>query len=167
MTYLLADARRFFSENDWRTILARMNARDTHPMIQFMKYGICGVGALIVHQTIWTACSTWLFPAIDRAIPKDTRALHFAYNNGIAVIFSTLFAYFTNVLWVFEQGRHHWVKELVYFFLVSLLGFVIGMEAGRELIRLFDVHSVIAQAVNVVISVLVNFLCRKFFVFKG
>ena len=47
MTYLLADARRFFSENDWRTILARMNARDTHPMIQFIKYGISADGTRV------------------------------------------------------------------------------------------------------------------------
>jgi len=110
MLQTIADARRFFSQNDWRAILARIHARDTHPMIQFIKYGICGVGALVVHQTIWTLGSMWLYPAIDNDIPREIRALNSTYNNCIAVVFSSLFAYHTNVLWVFKQGRNHWVK---------------------------------------------------------
>ncbi|MBE7498587.1 MAG: GtrA family protein [Verrucomicrobiaceae bacterium] len=167
MMQQFADARRFFSENDWRTILARMNARDTHPLIQFIKYGICGVGALVVHQAVWTACSTWLYPAIDSSLPKEVRALNSMYNNSIAVVFSTFFAYVTNVKWVFEQGRHHWVKELFYFMLVSLLSFAAGLAAGPFLIHKYGIHSIVAQGLLVVVSVAVNFVCRKFFVFKG
>lgn len=167
MMQQLADARRFFSENDWRMILARMNARDTHPMVQFIKYGICGVGALIVHQTIWTACSAWLYPALDSALPRDVRAIHSTYNNAIAFLFSNVFAYFTNVLWVFQQGRHHWVKEFLYFTLASTLGFVAGLAAGPFLIHKYGINSVVAQGLLVIASVMVNFVCRKFFVFKG
>jgi putative flippase GtrA len=167
MLQTLADARRFFSQNDWRAILARIHARDTHPIIQFIKYGICGVGALVVHQTIWTLGSMWLYPAIDNDIPREIRALNSTYNNCIAVVFSSLFAYYTNVLWVFEQGRHHWVKEFFYFMLVSVIGFIAGLAAGPFLIHKYGIHSIVAQGILVVVSVLVNFFCRKFFVFKG
>lgn len=167
MLQTFADARRFLIQNDWRTILSRIHARDAHPMIQFIKYGVCGVGALVVHQTIWTLCSMWMFPAIDTDLPKEVRALHSTYNNCIAVVFSSLFAYYSNVLWVFEQGRHDRFKEFVYFMIVSILGFVAGIAAGPLLIHKYGIHSVVAQGILVVVSVLVNFFCRKFFVFKG
>ncbi len=167
MTQTFTQARRFFQENDWRTILARMNARDTHPLIQFMKYGICGVGALIVHQTIWGACSVWLYPAIDSGIPKETRALHSTYNNSVAFLFSNVFAYITNSMWVFTPGKHHRVKEFFYFTLVSTVAFVVGLVAGPLLIHRYGIHTVLAQLLMVVAAVLVNFVCRKFFVFKS
>ena len=167
MTSKIGEALLFFRQNNWRTILARMNARDTHPLIQFIKYGICGVGALIVHQLIWGGCSVWLYPAIDSAIPQDVRALNTTYNNAIAFLFSNAFAYITNSLWVFTPGRHHRVKEFLYFTLVSTIGFVVGLAAGPYLIHKFGINTIVAQGSLVVASVMVNFVCRKFFVFKN
>lgn len=165
MMQQLAGARRFFSENDWSTILARIHARDTHPMIQFIKYGICGVGALIVHQTIWALCSAWLFPAMEGK--DEVRALHTIYNNGIASIFSNVFAYLTNVLWVFQRGRHHWVKEFFYFSVVAYISLAMGLAAGPLLIFKYGINTFVAQAILVFVSVMVNFVCRKLFVFKA
>jgi len=163
----MAATRQFFRDNDWRTILARMNARDTHPLIQFMKYGICGVGSLALHSTIWGASSVWLYPAIGSEIPQDIRALHSLYNNGIAFIFSNLFAYVTNSLWVFTPGRHHRVKEFFYFTLASTVGFVAGLSAHWLLIKEYGINTVLAEGALIVASVMVNYVCRKFFVFKG
>ncbi len=163
----LTDTRRFFRENDWRTILARMNARDTHPLIQFMKYGICGVGSLIVSQGIWLALSVWVWPALEPDLPKEVRALHSTYNNVIAFVFGNLFAYITNSLWVFTPGRHHRVLEFFYFTLVSTVAFVIGLAVGPMLIQMYGIHTLLAQLLMIISSVMVNFVCRKFFVFKG
>ena len=163
----VAEALQFFRENDWRTILVRMNARDTHPLIQFIKYGICGVGSLIIGQGIWLALSIWLFPALDSELPREVRALNSTYNNLIAFFFGNLFAYVTNSLWVFTPGRHHRVLEFFYFTLVSLLGFVIGLSAGPLLIKMYGIHTLLAQLLLIFSSVLVNYVCRKFFVFKG
>jgi putative flippase GtrA len=165
MLQQLADARRFFSENDWRTILTRMNARDTHPMIQFMKYGICGVGAMLLHQLIWGVCSLWLFPALEGA--NEVRALHTTYNNAIAFCFSNLFAYITNSLWVFTPGRHGRVLEFLFFTLAGSVGFIAGLTAGPLLIHQYGISTLAAQGSLIIASVLVNFVCRKFFVFKG
>jgi putative flippase GtrA len=167
MLQTLADTRRFFQDNDWRTILARMNARDTHPVIQFMKYGICGVGSLIVGQSIWLALSVWVWPALDPDLPKEVRALHSTYNNVIAFFFGNLFAYFTNSFWVFTPGRHHRVLEFFYFTLVSTVAFVIGLAVGPMLIRMYGISTLLAQLLLVASSVMVNYVCRKFFVFKG
>ena len=167
MLQTLASTRQFFRDNDWRTILARMNARDTHPLIQFMKYGICGVASLIIGQGIWLALSIWVYPALDSGIPKEVRALHSTYNNMISFFFGNLFAYVTNSLWVFTPGRHHRVMEFIYFTLISTLGFVIGLSFGPLLIQIYGINTLLAQLMTVFSSVLVNYVCRKFFVFKG
>ena len=167
MLQTLAATRQFFRDNDWRTILARMNARDTHPLIQFMKYGICGVGSLIIGQGIWLALSIWVYPALDSDIPKEVRALHSTYNNMISFFFGNLFAYVTNSLWVFTPGRHHRVMEFIYFTLISTLGFGIGLFFGPLLIQIYGINTLLAQLMTVFSSVLVNYVCRKFFVFKG
>lgn len=163
----IAEALSFFRENDWRTILARLNSRETHPVLQFIKYGICGVGSLIVSQGIWLSLSIWLFPALDDHLPKEVRALHSTYNNMIAFFFGNLFAYVTNSKWVFTPGRHHPVMEFVYFTLISTLGFVIGLSTGPLLIQMYGISTLLAQMLMIVSAVLVNYVCRKFFVFKG
>jgi putative flippase GtrA len=168
MLQTLADTRRFFQTNDWRTILARMNARDTHPVIQFMKYGICGVGSLIVGQSIWLALSTkgpW--PALDGSLPDTVRAMNSTWNNIIAFFFGNLFAYITNSKWVFTPGRHSRLMEFTYFTLISTVAFVIGLMVGPLLIKLYGIHTLLAQLLMISASVMVNYVCRKFFVFKG
>ncbi len=167
MLQTLAATRQFFRDNDWRTILARMNARDTHPLIQFMKYGICGVGSLIIGQGIWLSLSIWVYPALDSDLPKEVRALHSTYNNIISFFFGNFFAYFTNSKWVFTPGRHHILLEFFYFTLISTVAFVIGLLTGPLLIQMYGISTLLAQLLMLVSSVLVNFVCRKFFVFKG
>jgi putative flippase GtrA len=167
MLQTLAETRQFFRENDWHTIFARMNARDTHPVIQFIKYGICGVGSLIVGQSIWLALSIWAWPALDSELPKEVRALHSTYNNLISFFFGNLFAYFTNSKWVFTPGRHHRLLEFFYFTLISTVAFVIGLSTGPMLIQMYGISTLLAQLLMLVSSVLVNFVCRKFFVFKN
>ena len=120
-----------------------------------------------MHQTIWTLCSAWYFPAIDSSLPSDVRALHSLYNNGIASIFSNVFAYLTNVMWVFQRGRHHWVKEFFYFSVVAYVSLAMGLASGPLLIHKYGINTILAQAILVFVSVMVNFVCRKLFVFKA
>ncbi len=163
----LAETRQFFQDNDWRTILKRMNERDTHPLIQFMKYGICGVGAVVVSQSIFFALSAWVLPALDPGLDKEVRALNSLINNSIAFFFGNLFAYFTNSKWVFTPGRHGRLAEFLLFTLVSSISFVAGIFAGPYLIYRYGISTWLAQGFMLIISALVNFVCRKFFVFKN
>jgi putative flippase GtrA len=127
MPGLIKNALDFLRQNDLRTIIARMNARDTHPFIQFLKYGICGVGAAVVHHGLFFILSYTLIPAGDgmlvngQAITDEMRKLNGYINNLIAFVPSMLLAYFTNILWVFTQGRHGKLKE---FFLFAGIGSV-------------------------------------------
>ena len=168
MIVKIGEALQFFRENSWRNILVRLNTRDTHPFIQFIKYGICGVGSLTITTLIFVALSKWgAFPALDISLPNEVRALNSTYNNLIAFFFGNIFAYVTNSLWVFTPGRHHRVLEFIYFSAVSTTGFTIGLLSGPLLIKMYGISTFFAQLLLIVSSTLVNFVCRKFFVFKG
>ena len=162
----LSSLSHFVRSNDWRTILAHVNSRDAHPLLQFIKYGICGLGAFITHQAVWVGLSLTLFPSIDSSIPDDTRALNSTIANSIAVLFSTTVAYVTNVLWVFKSGRHSRLVEISSFFGIGVISFGGGLLAGPYLIKMLGLHTLLAQLSMAVTSVLINFVCRKFFIFK-
>lgn len=162
----ISSARQFVRSNDWRTIVAHVNSRDAHPLIQFVKYGVCGVAAFATHQIIWVALSIWAFPSIDSSIPDDIRALNSTISNSIAVFFSTAVAYVTNVMWVFKSGRHSRWVEVVSFFGIGVISFGGGLLAGPWMIKSFGLNTLLAQLSMAVTSVLINFVCRKFFIFK-
>lgn len=173
LTQTLAETARFLRENDWRTILARMNARDTHPLIQFIKYGICGVLATVAHNgSVALLTLLWLPAAkgmLVNGVPLDdaTRASNLELANIIAFPAGVVVAYVTNVLWVFTTGKHSRVKEFALFAFVSALGFFPGLLVVDWLAYRLGLPSVVAQLGFILTSVLVNFLSRKFIIFKG
>lgn len=162
----LSSAVHFVRNHDWPTIIAHVNSRDAHPLIQFIKYGICGLASFIVHQMIWLALATWVFPCIDSAIPREVRAWNSTLSNAVAVLFSTAVAYVTNILWVFTPGRHSRMVEILSFFGIGVISFGGGLAAGPYLIKMFGIDTRLAQLSMAVTSVLINFVCRKFFIFK-
>lgn len=173
MMQQLADARRFFRDNDWRTILVRMNARDTHPMIQFIKYGICGVAATLAHNgLLLIITSTWLPAAqgmLVNGIPLDevTRVFNLKLGNALAFPAGLLVAYLTNVLWVFTTGRHSRIKEFALFTITAAIGFFPALFAVEGLAGYLGLSSTVAQLGFIITSVAVNFACRKFIIFKS
>ncbi|MGV3659999.1 MAG: GtrA family protein [Prosthecobacter sp.] len=162
----LAETRRFFQENDWRTILKRLNERDQHPLIQFLKYVICGFGAFAFSQIIFFSLAQWVWPALDSSIPQETRALHSLYSNAVAFFFGNIFAYYTNSKWVFTPGRHGKVVEFLLFSAIGSISFFAGVFAGPYVIFKYGISTELAQVFNQVTSVAVNFVCRKFIIFK-
>ena len=59
---LVRDTVRYVRENDLSTIIRDFNSRDAHPIVQFGKYGICGVAAVIVQVAGFYLFSNW-FPS--------------------------------------------------------------------------------------------------------
>lgn len=173
MTGIVSDTLRFVRNNDLRTIIARMNARDTHPVIQFLKYGVCGVGATIVHHGIFFILSYTVIPAGDgmvvngQPITAEMRYWNGIVNNSLAFVPSVLFAYLTNVLWVFTPGRHSRAVEFFLFFTIGMIAFAAGLFGGPMLIKWFGIPTWMSQITFLFTSFAVNFICRKFFIFKG
>ena len=158
---------RFLRTNDLKTILAALHSRDVHPVIQFFKYGVCGVAALVVHTSIFFLLSRYVIPALDSNVADDAvRANHALINSGIAFLFSNTTAYLLNVAWVFTTGRHSRVKEFLLFTVVNGPGAISGFLVQDWLIRSIGWPTWAAFAGFVLPNVLVNFACRKLFIFK-
>lgn len=156
---------KFFRENGFKASLAAFNSRDAHPLIQFIKYGICGAGALILHVTVFSLCSKFLF-STAQTLPDQIRGNHSIINNIIAFAFSNTFVYWLNTLWVFTTGRHHRVKEFLIFTMVNAPGAIAGTAVMAYLTSQLGWSTPMAFMGFVLPNVLINFLCRKFFIFE-
>ena len=169
----ITDSIAFLRGNDVKTILARVRQRRVPPLIQFAVYGMCGGLSTVVYLGISLLLSCTVIPAMDgmiidgAPISDALRAKNLLINNCIAFTVANVVAYVTNILFVFHTGRHHPVLEFLYFTSVSFLSFGISQIAGPWLVSHFGVSTKLALLSNVVASALLNFVFRKYFVFKG
>jgi len=94
--------------------------RKASPLIQFIKYAICGGGAVTVHVIAFFLLSWLIIPALNAEdvlvklfhlacvpISDAIRARNAMINNALAFLLSNLVAYILNILWVFESGRRY------------------------------------------------------------
>jgi putative flippase GtrA len=134
-------------------------------VVQFAKYGFCGVVATASHTAAaWWFSQHW-FPAFDGA-PKDVLKWNQIYANLWALPIGNVVAYVTNAVWVFTGGRHGRWKEFALFSLINAISGVAGILAGPFLRESLQTDWWIAQLMLIITSALVNFICRKFFVFQ-
>ncbi len=160
----------FVRTHDARTVWREFNRRDNrHPLVQLSKYLVCGVVAVVIHNTVF-ALLGWsgLLPHFaDQGQPDGKRALFFALASLGGFLASDVFAYLSNVSWVFEGGRHHPFKEFSLFTAVASIGFFVGLSFGLWEILRGSGSSWMASIMLVLTAAAVNFLCRKFIIFKG
>jgi putative flippase GtrA len=173
MKSAISDALTFLRTNDLKTILSRVRERRVPGLIQFAVYGLCGGLATVFFLGIVIVLSKTVIPAYEgmmvdgQPITDALRAKNLLINNTIAFLVANVVAYVTNILFVFKGGRHHPVLEFLYFTLISGIAFVISQAAGPWLVNRFGVPTNLAILSNVLTSMLLNFMCRKFFVFKS
>jgi putative flippase GtrA len=161
-------------------LLTQFTGRQHTPLVQFIKYAIAGLFATAVHITIFYGCSLKFMPALTPGDPvakllhvhvglvsDNIRARNSMIDNVVAFLFSNLTAYLINIFWVFESGRHNRVREILYFYLVSGISVFIGSSIMGLLIHQFGVITTLAFAANGVVSLLINFALRKYFIFKN
>ena len=167
MMTALRDLIRFLRENDRRTILAALHRRDVHPVIQFFKYAVSGVAALCVHTACFFLLATFWLPALETNVADDAvRANHALINSAIAFIFSNTAAYYLNIRWVFQSGRHSPLVEFLIFTVINAPGAISGMAVQDWLIRQAGWPAWAAFAGFVMPNLMVNFACRKLFIFR-
>lgn len=158
---------RFVRENDLGDVIRAINSRNAHPVVQFVKYGICGVAAVIAHNSLVYLFGIWIPFAESSGLGDAERSNNQMLANLLAFPFGNAVAYATNAVWVFHGGRHSRLREFAYFTIISLVSFLAGLVGGPLLVRYFGISEHLAQLGFVVTSALVNFVCRKFFVFNG
>lgn len=163
-----------------KEILRQFKGREAHPFIQFVKYALGGVVASVVDVLVFYLAAVLLLPAltpndpvalllgIDPApLAESVRSSRYVWDKVLAFFFSNLTAYVVNVLWVFTPGRHSKAVEFLLFTAVSVVSFVVGVALGWLLIKITGLPTTYAYAANMFASVSINYVCRKFFVFKN
>ncbi len=120
----------------------------------------------------WPAMSEqgWFFGLFHfdvQPIDEVLRRRNFLIDRCIVFFISNFTAYVLNMLWVFKPGKHSRHKEITLFYVVAIISFVIGTSLAWGLIRAFGISTTDAYAVNLVVAVLINYVCRKYWVFHG
>ena len=150
------------------------------PWVQFVKYALGGGVATAVDVLVFYTMSWKIVPALNDADPivrklrlaithvdEETRSRRFILNSACAFVFSNLTAYLINVFWVFEPGRYAWYVEIGLFYAVSGLSIFIGTFLGWLLIRTLHLSTTYSYVTKIISALLINFVCRKYVVFKG
>ena len=153
-------------QDGFRDTWKYLHTRNVPATVQFAKYGFCGVASVLVHNIVFLWLALDLFPAFEHSgLAPDIREKNSLIANLIAFPFGNIFAYWVNSIWVFTPGRHSKVREFLLFTFISFVSFCAGLLGGPVLIS-EGVPTAFAQISLIIVSALVNFVCRKFFVFQ-
>ena len=171
-----------------KDFFAKFLSHDAGPLAQFIKYAIVGGMATFVHISTFFICGRYLFPCLSdddiavRVLRKfnlmslsegylaranASRARNAALCNVVAFCISNLFCYILNRLFVFTPGRHSIFMEFLLFCGVSAVSMLIGTVMQTALIAWCKVQTTFAFVTNLISSLAINYLARKFFVFNG
>jgi len=165
---------------DIKSILNQLTQRQTSLPIQFIKYALSGCVALAVHIVAFYFFSWLVVPALKEddivvrifnlsvtAINDTVRARNAVINNWLAFIFSNMAAYILNIIWVFESGRHRRWLEILMFYAVSAISIAVGSAVMWLMVMFIGSSTTLAFAADVVAAAMVNFIVRKYYIFKG
>jgi putative flippase GtrA len=161
-------------------LIRQFTGKEHSPLVQFIKYGIAGGIATAVHITAFYLAAGYLLPAFtgdDLAVrllhlpavdlSDALRARHTVIDNFLAFLLSNFVCYVINVKWVFEGGRHRRSVEVALFYAVSGTSIAVGSSIAWVLVQAAGLTTTVAFGANVVASILINYVLRKFVVFKG
>lgn len=151
------------------------------PLVQFIKYALAGGIATAVDIGVFYLVAWKLIPALREDDPvvsrlkltvhpvtEAQRSARFVYITLIAFMFSNLTAYLINIMWVFtpDPDKAMWL-EILQFYAVSGISIFIGGGLGWMLIKWFHLSTTASYASKMIASLMINFVCRKFFIFQG
>ncbi len=149
-------------------------------VIQFVKYALGGVAATSVDIAVFYFLSWLVIPALRendpmvrllrlrvRPVSEAARPRRFIINTALAFCVSNFVAYLINILWVFKAGKYAWYVELAMFYAVSGISLFIGTFLGWLLIKRLHFSTTFSYVTKMISSLLINFVCRKFIIFKG
>lgn len=163
----LRDLLHLLRTTDRVTLLQLFHSRDAPAAIQFLKYAICGVGAVLIHVGVYLALLYIVWPELDAPkLDAWTRAKATFGPTAIAFLFSNAFVYWVNMKWVFTPGRHAPLVEFLLFTAVNLPGALTGTLGQAALVYFWHWPGWAAMAGFILPNVLINYLCRKFFIFQ-
>lgn len=153
-----------------------------NPYTQFVKYVVCGCISVVVDAVVFYLLAWLLFPCLQPGDPiarllgllgysvtevsAEVLIRNYWIVKVICFLLSNGIVYLLNILFVFESGRHHRVKEMGLFFSISAIIFITGASLGATLIQDFGWHMTYAYIFILSLGIAANFLLRKIVVFK-
>lgn len=95
--------------------------------------------------------------------------IEYQIGNIIAWIFSVLFAFITNKIYVFESNKTDsktLIKEISSFFSFRLLSLAMDMGCMYILVEVVAIDDMIAKIISNIIVIVANYIFSKLFIFK-
>ncbi len=160
-------------------------SHDSGPFWQFVKYGVIGVLATCVQLAGFYALAATCLKCLT---PDDwaVRFLGFgsfsftgeepwyaarwflaAAATAVGFTIANVFCWLMNRRFVFRPGKFRWYVEFGMFYGAAAVATAIALTVQSVLIRSFGMMTSAAAIIEVLVSFLVNFFARKFFIFKG
>lgn len=159
-------------------------SHDCGPFWQFVKYGVIGVMSTAVQLAIFyllaSTCLKCLAPD-DVAVRflglpgvvfsgdepwYATRGTLATAATAVGFVSANVFCWLMNRAFVFKPGKFPWFTELAMFFGASTFATVLALLLMKFLIDAFGMMTSLAGIIEVAVSFAVNFVVRKFFIFK-
>lgn len=134
--------------------------------LQFLRYIIVGASGTVIYAIIFGLLNETVLSA-DIQLSDFDRGLRYALANSIPFLVSSIFVYITNRNWVFTAGQHNRTKEIILFYVVASVAFLVGTSGGAFLVGEYNWNEYTALIITIGSSVLINFAGRKLIVFKG
>lgn len=134
-------------------------------IVQFVKFGIVGLSNTLISYVIYMIVLLWfqnmgVFSKIDYLIAQI-----------VAFILSVLWSFYWNnrMVFVLEEGsRRSWWKSLLKTYVsYSFTGLFLNSLLLVLWVNILGISEFIAPIINLLISVLLNFIINKFWAFKS
>ena len=146
---------------------------------QIFKYGVIGILATAINLAVAELFAAYVWPCLgpddllvkhlgfaSSSVGDAERAALAVYCNLVGFFVANLVCWLLNRKYVFTPGRHSWPVEYALFLAGSGFAIACGSVAIWLLVRFQGMQTTYSFVVNVLVSVMVNFVVRKFFVFK-
>ena len=159
--------------------IRRIISRDSGAFWQFVKYGVVGVMSTIVQMVVFYVLAAtvlkclksddwavrWLsLPSVS--ISDAMRGLIFTVDIAIGFVTANIFCWLLNRAIVFRPGKFLWYVEFAMFFGVAALAWAIATGLSALLIHFCGMMTTHAAILEVLVSFLLNYFSRRFFIFK-
>lgn len=165
--------------------LKRVLSHDSGPFWQLVKYGVIGVMSTCVQLGVfyllaatclrcltaddWAVKSLSL-PAAEFSGAEPWYAARWflaAAATAVGFTASNVFCWLMNRAFVFRPGKFRWYVEFAMFYAAAATATGIALLAQSALIAWCGMMTSAAVVIEVVVSFMVNFVVRKFLIFRG
>ena len=134
-------------------------------VLRIMRYVVSGLAGTGTYALVFAGLNETILSA-GADIAGTTRGLNFFIANSLAFLASSILVYLLNRHWVFMPGRHSKTKEIILFYGVAIIAFLISTSIGTYFVNIVVLNEYIAGLVTIILSVGINFVGRRWLVFK-